>query len=120
LPLGATANPKKFKAAVLDIGLMQRLCGLALTPEVMNRDLLAIYRGRLAEQYVAQEMLASGAEGVYYWARDARNSSAEVDFLAIRNGQIIHLFVMPSLGAIIVVKAFYMVAYICITCLYMH
>ena len=32
LPLGATANPKKFKASMLDIGLLQRRGGLSRCP----------------------------------------------------------------------------------------
>ncbi len=88
LPLGATANPKKFKAAFLDIGLMQRLCQLPLTPELQQENLLAIYQGKLAEQFVAQEMLAAGKGELFYWSREAHSSNAEVDYLAVREGNI--------------------------------
>ena len=87
LPLGASANPKKFKASFLDIGLMQRLCQLPIHEELKQPDLLAIYHGRLAEQFVAQEMAAAGEE-LYYWSREKRGSSAEVDFLAVHGGKI--------------------------------
>ncbi|MEI7947980.1 MAG: AAA family ATPase [bacterium] len=88
LPLGATANPQKFKAAFLDIGLMQRLCQVPIDTEIRQKDLLAIYRGKLAEQFVAQEMLAAGSDELFYWSRESRASNAEVDFLLVRNGRI--------------------------------
>jgi len=88
LPLGATANQKKFKASMLDIGLMQRLCQVPVELELQQKNLLAIYRGKLAEQFVAQELLAWHGPDLFYWARDARGSSAEVDFLTVRKGII--------------------------------
>jgi len=59
MPLGSMANIRKFKAALIDIGLMQRLNHLAVDMEIKQKDLLAIYRGKLAEQFVAQELIAS-------------------------------------------------------------
>ncbi len=88
LPLGATANPKKFKAVMLDIGLLQRLCQVPVELELKQENLLAMYRGKLAEQFVAQEMLAKSSSELFYWARNARSSSAEVDYLAVRQGDI--------------------------------
>jgi len=88
LPLGATANPQKFKAVFLDIGLMQRLCQVPVDTEIRQHDLLAIYRGKLAEQFVAQELLAASAGELFYWSREQRASNAEVDYLAVRNGKI--------------------------------
>jgi len=88
LPLGALASERKFKALMLDLGLMQHLCGMSFDIEFTRRDLLAIYRGALAEQFVGQELLSAGQGDLYYWAREAKSSSAEVDFLTVRNGQI--------------------------------
>jgi len=88
LPLGATANPKKFKAAMLDIGLLQRLCQVPVELELKEENLLAMYRGKLAEQFVAQEMLVKSGSELFYWARDARGSSAEIDYMAVRQGNI--------------------------------
>jgi len=88
LPLGATANQKKFKASMLDIGLMQRLCQVPAELELQQINLLAIYHGKLAEQFVAQELLAWHGSDLYYWARDARDSSAKVDFITVRKGII--------------------------------
>ncbi len=98
LPLGSTTNPKKFKAAVLDIGLMQRLCQLSVESEIKQNDLLAIYQGRLAEQFVAQELYAKNNSELFYWARDSRGSNAEVDFITVKNGQIYPVEVKSGSG----------------------
>ena len=88
LSLGATASAKVFKALMLDIGLMRYLSGMPNDIEYAKSDLLAIYRGAMAEQFVGQEMLAAQQGTLYYWERAAKNSSAEVDYLAVLNGQI--------------------------------
>ncbi len=88
LPLGAEASDKKFKALMLDIGLMQHLCALNVSEVTSKASLLNIYNGALAEQFVGQELLACGVENLYYWARNAKSSSAEVDYLIEHNGKI--------------------------------
>jgi predicted AAA+ superfamily ATPase len=88
LPLGATASAKLFKAIMLDIGLMRHLSGMPNDIEYAKTDLLAIYRGALAEQFVGQEMLVSQQGDLYYWDRQTKGSSAEVDYLAVMNGKI--------------------------------
>src|SRR3972149_3195564 len=42
----------------------------------------------MAEQFVGQEMLVSQNGSLYYWNRQAKSSSAEVDYLAVLNGRI--------------------------------
>lgn len=98
LPLGATANPKKFKGCMVDIGLLQRLCRVPVELEMKLDNLLALYRGRLAEQYVAQELLTWQSSQLYYWARDARSSNAVVDYLTVRNGLIYPIEVKSGAG----------------------
>ncbi|MCD6334378.1 MAG: ATP-binding protein [Candidatus Latescibacteria bacterium] len=88
LPLGASASARKFKALMVDIGIMQHLCGLPVDVEYKKSDLLSIYRGALAEQFVGQELVAAGHHELYYWAREARSSRAEVDFLMVLDGRI--------------------------------
>ena len=56
--------------------------------EMQHRDLLDIDRGRLAEQFVAQELLVAQDRELFYWAREVRGSSAEVDYLVARDGRI--------------------------------
>ncbi|MBI4703730.1 MAG: ATP-binding protein [Deltaproteobacteria bacterium] len=93
LPLGASASGRRFKAIMVDVGLMQRLSGMPLEVEYAKKDLLGIYRGALAEQFVGQELLASlGSQaaggGIYYWAREAKSSTAEVDYLVASGGRV--------------------------------
>lgn len=87
LPLGAP-NGKRFKASVLDIGLMQHMCGIDPAMAVGRDNLLSIYNGQLAEQFVAQELLAWHSDSLYYWSRTARGSNAEVDYLTVKDGEI--------------------------------
>ena len=98
LPLGATANQKKFKAAMLDIGLLQRLCQVPVELELKEENLLAMYRGKLAEQFVAQEILAKTDSELYYWSREERSSNAEVDYLVVRQGNIYPVEVKSGAG----------------------
>ena len=88
LPLGTSASAKIFKALMLDIGLMRYLSGMPDDIEYAREDLLTIYRGAMAEQFVGQEMLVSQKGKLYYWNRQAKNSSAEVDYLAVIDGKI--------------------------------
>jgi len=88
LPLGASASAKIFKALMVDIGLMRHLSGMPMDVEYQKTDLLNIYRGAMAEQYVGQEMIVSQNTDIYYWSRRAKSSSAEVDYLSVMNGNI--------------------------------
>ncbi len=82
LPLAASASDSRFKVVMLDIGIMQELSGLNANAIMAEDDLLAVYRGAPAEQFVGQELLAGGQAELFFWSREARSSSAEVDFLA--------------------------------------
>ena len=57
-----------------------------------------MYRGKLAEQFVAQELLAWHSSELFYWARDARGSNAEVDYLVVREGKIYPVEVKSGAG----------------------
>jgi len=89
LPLGASASENKFKVVMLDIGLMARLCGLSVSSEFLKENLLSVFQGAMAEQFVGQELLASGHDDLFYWSRDAKNSAAETDYLVEKDGAII-------------------------------
>ena len=88
LPLGAKESASKFKAIMVDVGLWQHLCGMKVESEYAKEDLLDVYRGAMAEQFVGQEMMVSQASDLHYWAREAKGSTAEVDYLAVVNGSI--------------------------------
>ena len=82
IPLGATASNKIFKALFVDIGLMRYLTGMSMDIEYQKQDLLNIFQGAMAEQFVRQEMILSQNGNTFYWSRQAKSSTAEVDFLA--------------------------------------
>ncbi len=102
-PLAADADDKTFKLVFLDIGLGQCLSGIKPGDLISATDLTAIYEGRLSEQFVGQELLAASedaSEGghLYYWKRNARGSSAEVDYLLSRNGKIVPIEVKSGVS----------------------
>lgn len=88
LPFESTSSAKKFKALLLDIGLMRSLSSFSPAAEYTKNDLLSMYNGALAEQFAGQEFLSSGREKLYYWTREAKSSSAEVDFILSKRDKI--------------------------------
>jgi hypothetical protein len=89
LPLGASASSKIFKCLMVDIGIMRALCSMPMDIEYTNPDLLKIYNGAMAEQFAGQEMLVSQNGNLYYWSRNAKSSTAEVDYIATMSGSIV-------------------------------
>lgn len=75
----------------LDVGLMNYAAGLQASLLDVH-DLNDLYRGRVAEQIVGQELLARSSrrlEPPRFWVREKNQSQAEVDFLVPVNGQVI-------------------------------
>jgi predicted AAA+ superfamily ATPase len=97
LPLGASASDKKFKAIMLDIGLLSSLMGSRKT-EFQKSGLLSIFQGAMAEQFIGQEILAANNSELYYWAREAKSSNAETDYLIEKQGSIIPVEVKSGKG----------------------
>jgi len=84
LPLNALINPKRYKLLFLDIGLIKASSNLD-AELMLQKDLMLVNKGNLAEQYVGQELLAlapaHSAGELCYWEREAKGSSAEVDYV---------------------------------------
>jgi predicted AAA+ superfamily ATPase len=67
----------------LDVGLVNHMAGLQ-RQLIGIRDLSDVYRGRLIEQIVGQELKSVDARADHplsFWVRDKAQSQAEVDFL---------------------------------------
>lgn len=94
-PLKSSAKDNIFKALFLDIGLLCRSSGIAISDEYQKKDLLAVFQGALAEQFVGQELLVSKYE-LFYWSRNAKSSTAETDYLISHNNIIIPIEVKNS------------------------
>ncbi|MCB1127068.1 MAG: ATP-binding protein, partial [Verrucomicrobiae bacterium] len=90
LPLGAERDERHFKLLFLDVGLVNRMCGLDL---VGTEDLITVNEGALAEQFVGQQLLSGTLPfedpQLFYWTREARNANAEVDYLISRQQDIL-------------------------------
>ncbi len=92
LPLRSLIHANRFKLLFLDIGLVSS--AVQYDPQLMmNNNLLAVNRGALTEQFVGQELLVNQDcyqdADVYYWSRDARGSTAEIDYVIQAGSQII-------------------------------
>ncbi len=98
LPLGASASDKKFKAIMLDIGLLGSLMGNPRSSEYQKTGLLTIFQGAMAEQFVGQEILAATNNDLFYWNRDAKSSNAETDYLIEKQSKIIPVEVKSGKG----------------------
>jgi predicted AAA+ superfamily ATPase len=89
LPMAAGINRRKFKIIFLDVGLMQNGLGVQ-SSLVLDKSIMQINAGSVAEQLVGQELLANAdpysEPELFFWARDARGSSAEVDYLLATAG----------------------------------
>lgn len=92
LPLGATKNEKHFKMFFFDVGLAQRLLGLDMRAWVLH-ELTIANVGVIAEQFVAQELTSYASPRLkaelFYWHRESPASNAEVDFVTVKDREII-------------------------------
>lgn len=93
VPLGAEANSAQFKVLFLDVGLAESLLGFDGGRWILDHEATFANAGALAEAFVGQELLAYGPvhrrTELYYWHREARSSSAEVDYIVSAGQQVI-------------------------------
>lgn len=99
-PLAASKNLKKFKIFFFDIGLAQRILGTPLSDWV-TQPVLPQHGGSMAEQFVAQQLIAhssaSAPAELYYWHREEKSSSAEIDFVFAKETEIIPIEVKSGI-----------------------
>ena len=92
LPLEAGVKDTYFKVLFLDVGLLHAVNGIYATT-VQAKDLTVLFKGAVAEQFVGQELIAYqnpySKPLLYYWAREAKNSNAELDYLIQKEGDVI-------------------------------
>ena len=85
LPLAAEINPKFSKVILSDVGLMQSMLGYDIKAWILEPEKAAADFGAVVESFVGQEILAYSStdqkKSLFYWARDKRGSSAEVDYV---------------------------------------
>ena len=92
IPLGAEVNERHFKMLYMDVGLMCAALNLNIL-DLAGKDLTLVNNGAVAEQFIGQHLLYAGAyyetPSLYYWAREAKNAAAEVDYLVTSGQQVI-------------------------------
>jgi len=85
LPLGAQQKPNHFKLLFLDVGLIQSMLGISLAAIETTPEINEVSKGVLAEQFVGQHLMYDRpmfeAPSIYYWERQVKHSTAEVDYL---------------------------------------
>lgn len=84
LPLGAEVDERHFKCLTMDVGMMCAALHLN-TIGLGKENPVLVNGGAVAEQFVGQHLLTSGlpyeTPTLHYWAREARNAAAEVDYV---------------------------------------
>jgi predicted AAA+ superfamily ATPase len=78
LPLTAYEHFGSFKIFLSDVGLLGAMSGTSPRLIVEKNNVYTEFKGALAEQFICQELVASG-EHLYYWSSE--DSKTEIDFL---------------------------------------
>lgn len=82
VPLTDLIKEDSFKTIFMDIGFVNHLSQIDLIDIEL---IMTANEGMLAEQFVAQELLASReaylSPSLFYWTREEKSSNAEIDFL---------------------------------------
>jgi uncharacterized protein len=83
LPLSGNCNRRLFKLFALDVGLLGAVANLSAAVVVQGNTVFEEFKGALAEQYVAQQLVAGDAAAdprpLFYWRNE--KTGTEVDFL---------------------------------------
>lgn len=83
IPLRAFCKNNLFKLYIFDVGILGSMLNLPIQ-SILEQD-YGITKGYLAENFVAQELMAAGLDDLYSWTE--RNS--EIEFLLVRDGAIV-------------------------------
>ncbi len=91
-PLQFEVNERKFRLIFLDIGLMQN--ANKIDPNIiLTENVWQVNKGSLAEQFVGQELLASGKiyenTVLYFWENEDTRVTRQVDYVTQINSKII-------------------------------
>ncbi|MBN2188490.1 MAG: ATP-binding protein [Chitinispirillaceae bacterium] len=93
IPLGAQADPDRFKLLFIDVGLGQTMLGPGQGGWIIDPVNACVNKGGCAEAFTGQELLAYAdsdmRSALFYWLREARSSNAEVDYVATLDGKVI-------------------------------
>lgn len=92
VPLRAEKNEKMQKTLFLDVGLLLAACGMSYADLVEVDDVKLVNSGPICKQFIGQHLLDARQyfeePELFYWCREKRQSSAELDFLQTCGGSI--------------------------------
>ena len=91
IPLKAFINEDNFKLYLSDVGLLTTLLEIKYEDIMLNKDFM--YKGIIAENYVATELIRSNT--LYYWQSE---NKAEIDFLIYNKNGIIPIEVKANIN----------------------
>src|SRR3990167_1686968 len=93
VPLAAELQEKYLKVIFIDVGLCSAVLGLSLDQLTLVKDLDLINKGGISEQVVGQILRTIVPlyidPSLFYWHRDEKGSSAEVDYVMQYQNKII-------------------------------
>lgn len=96
LPLAAYEDKESFKIYLFDVGLLGAASRLDPAVLIEGNELFTEFKGALTENYVCQELVATGKVKPYYWS--AENSRGEVDFVYDTKNQIMPVEVKAEIN----------------------
>lgn len=85
LPLDAHCDRNIFKIYLLDVGLLSAMARMPQRIFVESAGIFQEFKGAFVENYVAQELMTTRSEPLYYWASEG---IAEVDFVVAADQKI--------------------------------
>ncbi len=93
IPLRAQINEKIQKPLFLDVGLLTKACGVNYSEIEAADEVTLINSGSLCEQFIGQHLLYARPSyeepELFYWCREKRQSSAEIDYILNYGSKII-------------------------------
>lgn len=100
VPLGAEENDKYVKYLFFDLGVMQTMLDTPPEDVLLSSEVDFVNKGPASEMFAGLEIQKyhdcfSKAE-LHYWQNSTKNSSAEVDYLTVRNGIVLPIEVKAS------------------------
>lgn len=76
IPLEGFSDEETFKLYLSDVGILNSILGIKYEDIITDKNF--IYKGFIAENYVANQLKSNGIN-LYYWKND--NGTSEIDFL---------------------------------------
>ncbi len=95
-PLSHYTDRSCFKVYALDVGLLGAMARTPLELMVHGDRLFTECRGALAENYVAQQLIAANNSDLFYWR--SSGGKAEIDFLGEVGGSVVPIEVKAGLS----------------------